>query len=705
MDPIEHNAGTTLPTQLSESASTITVPEPGPWRLELQDEIGRGGMGVVYRAHDPDLDREVAVKVGRSIGSDQQTARFLAEARITGQLEHPGIIPVHACGVADDGRPWFSMKLVRGRELTAILARRIEDPVAARDWPLPRLVAILAQACDTVAFAHSKGIIHRDLKPANLMLGSFGEILVLDWGLGRITGSGAIPPEWSPGITLDGTVAGTPSYMPPEQARGERDRISPRSDVFAMGAILFEMLCGGPPYGGSSAETVVLAAQQANPFWPRRQLLGEAIPADLKAVAVKAMQAEPEDRYPSIEAFRDDLQRWLGHRPVQAESNPLVLLSKFLRRHHIVAGVSATALVLLGVILSAGWLAARDQRAQTAKAQAVAERATGQAERAAGQAEQGRRQARQAMQTAERQGRAGERGFAMTVIAQADALFARGRTEDAAELLERVPSEQRDWCWRHLHAAVAGHGEATAQVESGSWLLATPTGFAVASPGGVVRWFADTAKVVRSVDLSREVVAASSDGVRLALVLKGGSVRLIGAEDGRAMGDLLGGGAIEGALSVADKLLVRREGRWSNQGADLGPGPVLQIGNDCLIAAGGRIRWLTGSRELAAQPSLDVLGASPDGRQIAAGGSGVVRIWDADGASAVIACSRASSLAPVGDMIAIGEPNGAITWWDVALSVPVLRRDIGHDPSLLWSRDGRYLAALGDDGQLTLWGD
>ena len=698
MESSEPIGGTTLPTQLSDSVSTITVPEPGPWRLELLDEIGRGGMGVVYRAHDPDLDREVAVKVGRSIGCDEQNARFLAEARITGQLEHPGIIPVHACGLANDGRPWFSMKLVRGRELSEILTRRSEDPVAARDWPLSRLVAILAQACDAVAFAHSKGIIHRDLKPANLMLGSFGEILVLDWGLGRITGSGGIPRAWSPGITLDGTVAGTPSYMPPEQARGERDLISPRSDVFAMGAILFEMLCGRPPYGGNSAETVVLAAQQAHPNWPPRQALGEVIPGDLKAIARKAMQAQPEDRYPSIEAFRDDLQRWLGHRAVKAEINPFVLLGKFLRRHRLVAGVCAAAVVLLGVILSAGWWMARNQRAQTAHAQAVAERATGQAER-------GQRQARQAMQTAERQGRVGERGFAMTVIGQADALFARGRTADAAELLERVPSEQRDWCWRHLHAAVAGLGEATAQVESGSWLLATPTGFAVASPGGVVRWFSGPAKVLRSLDLGREIVAAKSDGVRLALVLKGGNVRLVSAGDGRSQGDLLGDGAVENALPVADTVLLYREGRWSSQGADVGPGPVHQINNDCLIASGGRITWLKGSRELATQPNLEVLGASPDGRQIAAGGSGVVRIWDADGASTVIACRRASALAPAWGMIAISEPNGAVTWWDVALSVPILRRDVGQEPDLMWSRDGRHLAALSADGRLTLWGD
>jgi serine/threonine protein kinase len=238
-------------------------------RYELKEEIGRGGMGSVYYARDTRLKRDVAVKVllGRYAAAGAAAVRFVEEALITGQLQHPGVPPVHDLGTLPDGRPFIAMKLIRGKTLAALLT--------APDRPdSSRLIAIFERICQTVAYAHAKHVIHRDLKPGNVMVGQFDEVQVMDWGLAKVVGPEAgatreakdvaiglepdsklIQSERTPETqTQAGAAMGTPAFMPPEQARGEVDRIGPRSDVFCLGGILCEMLTGKPPYAGSAAE-------------------------------------------------------------------------------------------------------------------------------------------------------------------------------------------------------------------------------------------------------------------------------------------------------------------------------------------------------------------------------------------------------------------------------------------------------------------
>jgi serine/threonine-protein kinase len=239
-------------------------------RYELREEIGRGGMGAVLRAHDPDLGRDVAVKVLRP---DQQhdpavVHRFTEEAQIGGQLQHPGIVPVYEVGRAADQRPYFTMKLVRGRTLAALLKERVHP---AHD--LARFLGIFGQVCQTLAYAHSKGVLHRDLKPANVMVGAFGEVQVMDWGLAKVlrpAGSPAAPlraestgsairtvrSEATGADSHLGQALGTPAYMAPEQARGEVDRLDERADVFGVGAMLCEILTGQPPGGADSGHAL-----------------------------------------------------------------------------------------------------------------------------------------------------------------------------------------------------------------------------------------------------------------------------------------------------------------------------------------------------------------------------------------------------------------------------------------------------------------
>src|SRR5258708_865016 len=271
-------------------------PTPPQGQYKLIGEIARGGMGAILKAVDNDLHRPVAMKV--MLGdSETLRARFVEEAQITGQLEHPGIVPVHELGADKRGRLFFTMKLVQGRSLADVLLRlRQGDDEVAAEFTLPRLVRLLIDVADAVAFAHHKGVVHRDLKPANIMLGAFGEVLVMDWGLAKIVGKQAAAPGTgtrrrlrkssqtdvgeAPSfiaadadnlgamvssqrsgsgahLTLDGTIAGTPAYMAPEQARGDIAKIDRRSDIYALGAILYEMLTLAPPAQGKSNKEVL----------------------------------------------------------------------------------------------------------------------------------------------------------------------------------------------------------------------------------------------------------------------------------------------------------------------------------------------------------------------------------------------------------------------------------------------------------------
>ncbi len=305
------------------------LPDLSGTPYEIVEAIGRGGMGTVYRALDRKLDREVALKVVQlPEGAGENVDRLLREARVLARLEHPGIVPVHDAGLLPDGRAYYAMKRVRGRRLDEY----------ARTLALPERLRAFERICEAVAFAHAHGVIHRDLKPENVMVGPFGEVLVMDWGVAKtLTASPrkpspprpsspdpSLPPTpgeegWGGEGTAHGTILGTPGYMAPEQERGEVERIDERTDVYALGAIL------------------------------RFLLAGEATPRPLEAIRGRAMAAEPEARYPNVDDLAADLGRYLAGLPVGAHRERLLeRAGRFVRRHRV-----PIALILAYVVMRA----------------------------------------------------------------------------------------------------------------------------------------------------------------------------------------------------------------------------------------------------------------------------------------------------------------------------------------------------------------
>lgn len=324
----EPTAGDT--TSLSNDGGRL--PEPFA-DYEPAAEIGRGGMGVVYRARQTSLDRQVALKMilRGALASPEDVARFQAEAEAAARLNHPSIVQVFDVG-EHLGQPYFSMQYIEG----TTLARRLAD------GPLPSREAarLLIPVCRGVAEAHRNGVLHRDLKPSNILIDPDGRPFVTDFGLAkRIQPSGQ--PQNEPGAAADvetltnsGAIIGTPSYMAPEQAAGQRGQMGEASDVYSLGAILYAMLTGRPPFQAASPVDTVLMVLEQDPVPPR--VLNPGADADLEMIAMKCLQKPADLRYRDAAALADDLEAWLNHEPISARSSQFsdVLSRAFRETHH-----------------------------------------------------------------------------------------------------------------------------------------------------------------------------------------------------------------------------------------------------------------------------------------------------------------------------------------------------------------------------------
>jgi serine/threonine-protein kinase len=368
-------------------------------RFRVLRPHARGGLGAVFVALDTELHREVALKQILDSHADDPTSRqrFLLEAEVTGGLEHPGIVPVYGLGTYGDGRPYYTMRFIRGDSLKEAIERFHERPGSRpvgwaerseahqrasasppvglanathptndpgrRSLELRKLLRRFLDVCNSIEYAHSRGVLHRDIKPGNVIVGRHGETLVVDWGLAKATGrsdpsSGerTLMPSSASGSseTLPGSALGTPAYMSPEQAEGQLDRLGPRSDVYSLGATLYCLLTGVPPFAGDPVDVIprVRRGDYASP-----RAIDPTIDRALEAICLKAMALRPEDRYSSCRALAEDIERWMADEPVTAWQEPLARRARRWARRNRSLVTGAAAALLAGVVGLAAVLA------------------------------------------------------------------------------------------------------------------------------------------------------------------------------------------------------------------------------------------------------------------------------------------------------------------------------------------------------------
>jgi serine/threonine protein kinase/WD40 repeat protein len=430
----------------------------------LRGEIARGGMGRIYAAEDPNLERQVALKVS-SLSEAGAEAQFCHEARVLALLAHPNIVPVYNLGKDGEGRPFYSMKLVQGRTLREVLRQIAEgEQETVAYFSQARLLRVFRKVCDAVAFAHDRGFLHRDLKPENVMVGEFGEVLVMDWGLAK-----ALPKEGAP---LDegahpGCIEGTPQYMSPEQAEGEYANLDERSDIYSLGGILFSILTLRPPVEGrtldevlskvKNGETTTMLLNRADARGLRTGVpvkMRAGVPDALRAVTQKAMSREKHLRYGTVQELARDLESYQNGFATSAEDASLARLGLlFVKRHRMASLLLAVLFVGAGVFtvrLARSEKRQKESASDALRQAAIASANALRAEENAGRADEQARKAAASERVAREEREEARIATASAHIAGAEAAEQLLNSEAMRRALEGVPADLRDQQWRYL---------------------------------------------------------------------------------------------------------------------------------------------------------------------------------------------------------------------------------------------------------------
>jgi eukaryotic-like serine/threonine-protein kinase len=693
---------------------------------ELIEVLAQGGMGVVYRARQVSLNRELALKMVRAgrFATPGDLARFQLEATAAAHLDHPHIVPIYEIG-KHEGHHYFSMKLVSGGSLAAQVEKYAENPRAAA-----RLVAAVARA---VHYAHERGILHRDLKPANILLGGPIDIsldervpLVTDFGLAK-----RFEGRHEADLTQSGSIVGTPGYMAPEQAEGRREAITTAVDVHALGAILFELVTGRPPFRAESMLETLRMIREQEPVRPRA--LNRKIGADVETIILKCLEKSPGRRYHSAQALADDLERWLADLPILARRTPLHYRAiKWARRRPaaaalaLVAAVLAIAATVFTTQLNSYW-----------------------------RKEQERRHAfeRELVESREGKLRMEDNQYFQAILAADQALTVKDPA-GADRLLAECPPSLRNWEWRHLHRrihcellTIQGHSgllcpdfrpdttDAQCQSEalSGSiWDAAggpkfrrmhgpDSTAYGVAlDRAGVRMATAGSDGQVKVWDMTRGLLlhvfrghegwaagtAFSPDGTRLAAAGQDGTVRIWevnprpGSEQANdPLSQVLRGhtGGVFGVAFSSDGTRLASAGKDGTARIwDLS----LQAPRNTLVFRGHR-------------QEVCCVAFHPHGTLIASGGADrMVRIWDAATGRQTLefaaAASRVNAIAfsPDGTRLATGSLDRTVNVWDAATGKPIVVF-AGHAAPVIevaFSADGTKLVSASQDATVKLWG-
>ena len=717
-------------TPSGDSSASRDDLELGKGRYQCTQELGRGGMGVVVRAHDRSLGRDVAIKLLKESDRPGRLRRFLREAQISGQLAHPNIVPVHDFGIDGAGRVYFTMQLIEGRTLAA----HLDDLRAGKTgMPLGRLVRILVQVCNAIELAHSRDVIHRDLKPSNIMIGSYGEVLVMDWGLARvikshsqITIDGVHPSSndeddnASHDMTLEGSVLGTPAYMPPEQAEGHNAQLDARSDVYSLGAILFELLTLRAPVIGRDVHDVLFQVRTAAIERPSQVAPADRpVPRDLEAVAMRALSRNPSERYQRAADMCRDLEAWLDGRAVSARSIPFGELMVMMYRRHRLALVASVTLAAIAV----GGLTYAVQINRTARF--AAEAAQAQSELARQDADAARATVDRALGSEREQRGKADRERYLSSIALASQELANDDFGAAVTALESCPEVLRDWPWHRLDLLTRlDLLRRTDAPEPGTSLITLAGGHLMTtSRDGFVRLYGDglrpeggfqahkSAALTATLLLDGRVVSGGADG----------TVRLwkIGSENPERI--MVGAaGPIEKVLSSGNYVWSMTAGGqvhvWdlttgtSVRKAELGSGALLLFEDKTIVA-----RRVDGTGvALDALAAHDVAAPHSGYHLLAWGLAG----WVAHAGSKLVTITSSGTVTPVSDL---GQVPTAASWSPdgkrivaqmgpsvliVTLGQPLPLRIAGHAGPVVGAvfvEEGARLATFGEDGSIRLW--
>jgi serine/threonine protein kinase/WD40 repeat protein len=451
----------------------------------LRGEIARGGMGRIYCGEDPQLKREVAVKISGIGGSGDP--RFIREAEVLANLAHPNIVPIHATGVDEDGFQFYSMKLVKGRTLQSIInSLRAGDSDTAKTFTGGHLLGVFRKVCDAIAFAHSRRILHRDLKPENIMVGEFGEVLVMDWGLAKIIGEQEVPPMTAGvagtlgdpeavsdfGMTMEGEVLGTPQYMSPEQALGKLLEMDERSDIYSLGGVLFAILTYRPPVEGKTLEEVLtkvrsgqisaMGSQRGGAPGSKQASaapadMGKDVPEALRAVTGKAMALDRTERYASVQELIAEIDAFQHGFATRAErAGPLRQVQLLVQRHKGFAAMLGL-LLLSGVAFAFKLLASERTATESAR-----------------RAEQSAALAKQSAEQAEREKQAARQSAADALLALAEAAERELDGEEMQRTLAEVPAELRGQKWAYLNSKLDTADLKVSAKDGAGWMSLVP---------------------------------------------------------------------------------------------------------------------------------------------------------------------------------------------------------------------------------------
>lgn len=731
--------GGTIELGAPVAVSPVTLP---PEEYHVGGEIARGGMGSILEAEDRKLGRKVAMKVMKleASASDYARTRFVREATVLARLEHPNIVPIHELGWDAENRLFYTMKLVQGRTLQAVInGLKERDPDFIGHYTLDRLLTIFRKICDALSLAHSRGVIHRDLKPENVMVGEFGEVLVMDWGIAKILGdttqaaaesalrAEATEPgtaerfreladaelkKTTMGLTMDGTVMGTPHYMSPEQADGRVTEIDQQSDVFSLGAILYAILTLRPPveadspYGvielikrgeirppttfnvttGATGKGKSLEGAAVNPkkYQPLPHCPGGKVPAALSSVAMKALTVDKTTRYATVAALAADIEAYQGGFATSAEHAGLFTqIALLIQRHRREFAVGAAAALVLVVFTV--WFVI-NLRAKERRAVAGEQKAINEAERAT-----------KAEKIAVDKGEAARRALARAQIALADSAARNADVTGLVQALEGCPADLRDQSWQYLSAKrdASLREVKVSEMPNPENVLAVP-----GRPGQFV--LARSLPKVSIVDVAGDRVvqtfATGIRGTKILAVSGDGKVLAVAGNNSKAVSlfDVASGASRKELTSPIDlgALALNHDG---TRLAVAATGQGVRDGCALLDAGDGRIFWRYRNR-------VGQVSFSRDGSRLAVSSSGsrrnvnLLRVEDGGEISDLAVNASSHALSPDGKLLAVGTMEGVGLLLDAATGA-VLRQAQLHTAriySMAWTADGHLLTAGGE---------